>query len=183
MTNHPDRWKPGSNDIADSVGWNIRDVHRLFAQSLQPMISGAITNISHWYYLRILWTEDGLTQQELSKRVGISPTTAVPAIDAMERHGLIVRSRHPTDRRKINIYLTPRGRSLRGTLLPAAQKLNLKATKGIPAADMATFFDVLARLKSNLEKIAEEVPGDVRAAPIDAELERVPPRRPRLKAG
>ena len=135
-----------------SLGWRIRDAHRLFAAALGPSLGGTVPNLGHWYYLRVLWDEDGLTQQALSQRVGVSPTTAVPAIDAMERNGLVVRARHPTDRRKLNIFLTPRARALKNELLPVALALNERAVADIDPSDVAVFFRVLDSIRANLER-------------------------------
>ncbi len=38
-----------------------------------------------WYFLRVLWTEDGLSQRELSARVGTMEPTTVIALRSMER--------------------------------------------------------------------------------------------------
>jgi DNA-binding MarR family transcriptional regulator len=136
----------------NSIAWSIRNVHRLFAQALHSHVADYMPNISHWYYLRILWEEDGLTQLELSRRVGISPTTAVPALNSMEKHGLIARARDSRDRRKVNVYLTHLGRELRKQLQPKAFDINSTATKGIPEDDLVIFERVLFAIKENLKE-------------------------------
>ena len=46
-----------------------------------------------WYFLRVLWIEDGLSQRELSARVGMMEPTTVIALRSMEKAGLIRRVR------------------------------------------------------------------------------------------
>ena len=99
----------------DSVGYVVRDVHRAFSRSLQAKIAAHGVSMGQWFFLRALWDEDGLTQRELSQRVGMMEPTTVTALNSMERRGLVERVRNPHDRRKVNIYLTPKGRSLRGS--------------------------------------------------------------------
>lgn len=142
------------HERAHSVGWQIRNVHRLFAQALHPIIADYMPNVSHWYYMRVLWEEDGLTQLELSRRVGISPTTAVPALNSMEKHGLIARVRDSRDRRKINVYLTKLGRELRHDLQPKARNINLSAAEGVPDEDLVVFHRVLDTIRENLLSVA-----------------------------
>ena len=77
-----------------------------------------------------LWDEDGLNERELSQRVGMMEPTTVTALNSMERRGLVERVRNPHDRRKVNIYLTPKGRSLREVLLPCAAEVSELATRG-----------------------------------------------------
>jgi len=56
----------------------IRDIHRLFTATLQPLVSREGVTVCHWYYLRILSEHDGLTQRELSEKVGVHPIPRYP---------------------------------------------------------------------------------------------------------
>ncbi|MBN9047364.1 MAG: MarR family transcriptional regulator [Rhizobiales bacterium] len=150
----PPRRETGSR--VSSIGWNIRNTHRLFVQTLHPLIAEHMPNVSHWYYMRVLWEEDGITQLELSKRVGITPATAVPALKSMEKHGLIARAQDSRDRRRINVYLTKLGRSLRQDLQPKALKLNDIAIDGLSPEDVAVFERVLVGINSNLRALLEK---------------------------
>src|SRR5258707_3327368 len=100
------------------MAWLIRDVNRLFAATLQPLVSREGVTVCHWYYLRILSEHEGLTQRELSDKDGVHPNTAVPALDNMEKHGLVKRVRDPNDRRRMSVQLTPNGRRLRDEMIP-----------------------------------------------------------------
>jgi DNA-binding MarR family transcriptional regulator len=134
----------------DSVGYVVRDVHRAFSRSLQSKIAAHGVSMGQWFFLRALWDEDGLTQRELSQRVGMMEPTTVTALNSMERRGLVERVRNPHDRRKVNIYLTPKGRSLREVLLPCAAEVSDLATRGIEPADLALAIDLLHRMIINL---------------------------------
>ncbi|EWY38831.1 MarR family transcriptional regulator [Skermanella stibiiresistens SB22] len=133
-----------------SVGYVVRDVHRAFSRSLQAKIAAHGVSMGQWFFLRALWDEDGLTQRELSQRVGMMEPTTVTALNSMERRGLVERVRNPHDRRKVNIYLTPKGRGLRDVLLPCAAEVSDLATRGIAPADLALTIDVLHRMIINL---------------------------------
>lgn len=52
------------------------------------------------------------TITELSRPLGVDPSTLVPSVDALERKGLVVRGRDPNDRRRIPLSLTEEGQSL-----------------------------------------------------------------------
>ena len=54
-----------------SLGYLIRDGFRAFNRVLHDLIEAHGVAIGHWYFLRELWVEDGLTQRELSRRAGI----------------------------------------------------------------------------------------------------------------
>ncbi|MBU6508010.1 MAG: MarR family transcriptional regulator, partial [Alphaproteobacteria bacterium] len=103
-----------------------------------------------WYFLRVLWEEDGLNQRELSERAGTAEPTTVTALHAMERRGLVTRVQNQQDRRKSNIYLTKPARELRALLLPEARTVNRIATAGLSAAEVEALKRVLTRLRANL---------------------------------
>src|SRR5688500_9458427 len=93
-----------------SSGYLVRDAHRAFQKVLERRIAPFGVSRGQWYFLRVLWQEDGLTQRELSDRVGTMEPTTVIALQSMERAGLISRVRRSDDRRKTRVFLTPAGR-------------------------------------------------------------------------
>jgi len=52
------------------------------------------------------------TISELSRKLGVDPSTLVPAVDALERKELILRQRDPNDRRRVPLSLTEAGQAL-----------------------------------------------------------------------
>ena len=96
MPDAPDR-RPAAIELplADSLGYQIRTTHRLFQRALQLEIERSGVTLGMWYFLRVLWSEDGITQSELSQRVGTMEPTTLSAIRDMERNGLVRRAPHP----------------------------------------------------------------------------------------
>lgn len=137
-----------------SVGYLLRDTYRVFTKVLQARISAHGVTIGQWYFLRVLWEEDGLTQRELSQRVGMMEPTTVTALNGMEKRDYVKRVRNTEDKRKVNIYLTDRGRALRNTLLPHAIDVNIRAVAGVPLADVEAVRRTLHAMKRNLDGIA-----------------------------
>ncbi|WP_245593434.1 MarR family winged helix-turn-helix transcriptional regulator [Azospirillum halopraeferens] len=133
----------------------IRDVHRSFSRALQARAGGHGVSMAQWYFLRALWEEDGLTQRELSQRVGMMEPTTVAAVNAMERRGFVRRVRNEYDRRKVNIHLTAKGRSLRPALTVAAAELNGHAVAGIDPVEVERAVGVLNRVVANLASLSD----------------------------
>lgn len=61
-----------------------------------------------------LWMEEGITQFELSKRMGCEPPTLTNMIKKLEEYGLVYRRRDSIDGRVSRVYLTSEGRALHG---------------------------------------------------------------------
>src|SRR5579863_2568959 len=122
-----------------SSGYLVRDAHRAFQRLLERRIAAYGVSRGQWYFLRVLWITDGLSQRELSARVGMMEPTTVIALRSMERAGLIRRVRGDDDRRKVLVYLSAKARRLRNELLTVARGITDVAEQGIGARDLASF--------------------------------------------
>jgi MarR family 2-MHQ and catechol resistance regulon transcriptional repressor len=80
------------------------------AQGLAPTQFGVLEALYHL---------GPLCQRELAAKHLRSPANMTATVDRLERRGLVRRSRHGSDRRRVTIDLTPQGRRLIGGLLPA----------------------------------------------------------------
>ncbi len=68
-------------------------------------------------YLGVLWSlwlEDGVKTSELGRSAGLEPSTMTGLLDRMERDDLVMRKPDPGDRRAQLIWLTDRGKKLKG---------------------------------------------------------------------
>jgi len=137
-----------------SVGAAVRLTHRGFAQALQESLSSYDIPVGMWYFFRVLWEEDGLTQRELSKRSGSMDSTTVEQLKNMEKRGYILRKRSTEDRRKMHVYLTPKGRALKGKLLHFASAVNARALSGLTDGEIGFLRLVLSKIRTNLEETA-----------------------------
>ena len=136
--------------FAESVGYQIRATHRLLQRFLQVKIEPHGITLGMWYFLRALWHEDGLTQRELSNRVGTMEPTTLSAIVIMEKNGLVRRVRDQDDRRKWHIHLTPKGRALRSKLLPLAREVVDTAVQNLSRNDVTQLLNGLAEVQKSL---------------------------------
>jgi MarR family transcriptional regulator, organic hydroperoxide resistance regulator len=136
-----------------SSGYLVRDAHRAFQRLLERRIAPYGVARGQWYFLRVLWIADGLSQSELSARVGMMEPTTVIALRTMEKSGLIRRVRGDDDRRKVRVFLTAKAKRLRNELLTVARGITAGAEDGIAARDLASFRRVIARMTANLDRI------------------------------
>lgn len=145
----------GAQDFApqDSAGYLVRDAHRAFQHMLEKRIAPFGVTRGQWYFLRVLWTKDGVSQRELSERVGMMEPTTVIALQSMEKAGLVRRERSTEDKRKAQVWLTPKAKKLKARLLPVARHITMQAREGVTRAEFELFRDVIARMTANLDKL------------------------------
>jgi DNA-binding MarR family transcriptional regulator len=150
-----DRKRPSPEDYPpiESAGYLVRDAHRAFQRLLERRIADHGITRGQWYFLRVLWTQDGLSQRELSARVGMMEPTTVIALRSMEKTGLIRRVRSIDDKRISHVRLTPKAQRLRNELLALARGITQEAEKGITRDDLAMFRRVIAQMTANLDRI------------------------------
>jgi DNA-binding MarR family transcriptional regulator len=160
-TRRPGRRRPGTAaDLAldESVGYQVRMTNRAFQMRLRERVEPFGVSQGMWYFLRLLWQEDGRTQRELGRRIGLKDPTAFTALSKMEARGLVERSGDPTDRRKVNVFLSTRGKALREDMLPLARQINAEGLHGLTKTEIKTLLRLLKRIEANLLTLAEEVP-------------------------
>jgi len=147
-------WPPtgvsGELPFEDSIGYQIRATHRTLQRYLQSMIEPHGVSSGSWYFLRALWHEDGLTQRELAVRIGIREPTVLITIKDMEARGLVKRVRSETDRRKMHVWLTARGKQLKKKLIPLARHVVATAAGDLSTAEIRSFLKQLGEIQNSL---------------------------------
>ncbi len=139
-----------------SAGYQVRRCHRRFDRLLHAFLARHDLKSGFWYYLRILWIRDGVTQKYLSDMTNTAENTTAALINAMAAEGLVNRDRNPDDRRKFRISLTDRGKALEDEVLGYATRLNEIAQKGIDQAEIDICLSVLDRMSANLAEAFEQ---------------------------
>jgi DNA-binding MarR family transcriptional regulator len=140
--------QPGDRE---SIGYLTRYAYRAFVRVLAVELAEHEIHTGQWSALRILWEEEGLSQVELAERMSVEKASLTKTLDGMEELDLIARVRNTQDRRKVNIFLTAKGRRLKGSLLPYVGKINRQATKGMSPADGEKLKMLLMKVIANLD--------------------------------
>lgn len=109
-----------------------------------------------------------LTLKELSREVYLNPSTIVGIVDRLEKSGILTRERSESDRRRVRISLTDRGRELVRQSPSPLQESLVQAIDKLPELERAT-------IALSLEKIIEcidtpvgdsKASGNEHAAPV-----------------
>lgn len=135
----------------ETVGYAIRQTHVAISRALQKRLALYNMTSPQMIFLREIWLEEGLSQRELSGRVGTAESTTVSALRVLERRKLIKRVAKTGDRRAVRVYLTPAGRQLEFDVVPKIHAVNDMVIQGIPAHDLEMLDRTLARIRLNAE--------------------------------
>jgi MarR family transcriptional regulator, organic hydroperoxide resistance regulator len=141
------------------IGMLLREADMAFNRFLRLELAAHQVTFGQFQHLRNLWVENGLTQAELSRRIGIEMASSTAILDSLETGGLVTRLRNAADRRKINVFLTPAGAALEKPLMACAAKANGEARRGLTDAEVATMFAHVGRIIANFKTLREAEEG------------------------
>ncbi len=137
-------------DPENSIGYLARVVFRSFSRLLERGTLTHDVSAGQWRFLRQLWREDGITQRELSERVGMREPTTVVALKSLEKAGLITRKKTSDDKRKTYIFLTPHAKKLELVLAPMNAEIHEIATRGMSDQEVEQLQSMMRRVIGNL---------------------------------
>jgi DNA-binding MarR family transcriptional regulator len=108
----------------------------------------------HFGMLSILDADGPISQQELSQRTGVDPSTMVARNDVLEELELIERHRSTTDRRSYEIRLTPKGVRTLKALRKEAQEFMENFFRVLEPGEREELNRLLAKLAASVDEDA-----------------------------
>ena len=139
-----------------SAGYLTNHMARLFAQALHERIAPLGIVPGQFPALLALWERDGITQKELVARLDIEQATMANTLTRMERDGLIRRTKHPSDARAQQIWLTAKAKAIREKAYTAADEVNAVALSTLSKKERADFIAHMTRV---IEALQESIGG------------------------
>jgi DNA-binding MarR family transcriptional regulator len=100
--------------------------------------------------LVLLRANPGINQTDLSRGVGVDKSTLTPALDQLEKKGLILRQRTAADRRTYSLSLSPAGEQLLTELMAKVEQHERNIVAGLTAAERITLNRLLKKTARSL---------------------------------
>jgi DNA-binding MarR family transcriptional regulator len=128
---------------------------------LQPdqAVPGHPISLSQAYALHELDTDAGLSQRELARRLRLEKSSVSRMAADLEHRGLLVRERHPVNRRVYRLRLTDRGRAAHAELGAAFHAQYVRWTAAMTPAELDA---LLVGLSALVRTIRTDQPEPVR---------------------
>ena len=96
--------------------------------------------------LFLLKRKDGLTMTELGKALAIDNATITGLVDRLERDGFVRRNKSASDRRALNISITPQGIEEVNRAKIVIKRVNESIKTGFSAGEIETFKKILLNI-------------------------------------
>lgn len=102
-----------------------------------------------WVMLEAIKELDEPHQKELASHLRKDPASVKRTIDILEKQRLLIRSKHPGDKRAFRLVLTPEGKDLMHRLFPLMIDFEAQGVKGLNMEEMELFERILKRITEN----------------------------------
>jgi DNA-binding MarR family transcriptional regulator len=133
--------------LKNQLCFPIYAVSRLITRSYQPYLDKVGITYPQYLVLLVLWETDGITVNEISKKLLLNTNTITPLLQRMERQGLLERKRSEVDERKVLVRLTKKGQGLHEDALCIPLELgNHLASNSLSLEDLIDLRDKLYKM-------------------------------------
>lgn len=119
------------NEIRELLSKISSQTRRNYSDSLRELS----IHVGQDHALCQLWKEEGITQIQLSDRLGCEAPTVTNMIKKLEDYGLVYRQRDVVDGRVSRVYLTSEGHDLQEPVQEIWRKQTEKLLDGISAEE------------------------------------------------
>jgi DNA-binding MarR family transcriptional regulator len=169
---------PGASALATECYANLyRTADMLMELHNRQTYDGYQLSPSARQVLAVVEGADGpLEPSIIAERLLVTSGSMTSLLDNLEKRGLIVRRRHPNDRRKVLIEITSAAQTIVDELLPAMHAREREVMAALSVAEQRVLLDLLARLQLKAAE-ARDAPSPQARAPR-ARRDRTQPPAP-----
>lgn len=141
-----------TDTLHSSIGFWLKKNFRNACNYLdQRLEEHGVTN-SQLGVLMILWEQEGLTQKEMVRILGIQPASMTFLLRGLEQKGMIRRSQDKVDARINHIYVTDKGQSIKQDCLAIVEEGEQMIRQGFSDQEIALLLHWLKRVDSNFQE-------------------------------
>lgn len=155
----PERNGPGRSGVPKAIAFGKLNGYlgyklRLAQQADYADFARAVGDIDvspgRFSLLTLLAANPGITQTDLSRAVNLDKSTLTPALDQLERRGLIERRRIPSDRRALAIHLSGEGHALLAYMTEQVERHETSLSALFTPAEKRQLIRFLSRIAERL---------------------------------
>ena len=132
----------------DTVSYLLARVSTAFRNSLERRMGEIGLHGGQIFVLFELWQQDGLRQVDIAKRLSVSAPTVNKMLKGLADINLVTNSRIDNDARSTRIFLTDRGREMRGEVEAQWLELEENVLSGLTETERLVLFELLSKLRS-----------------------------------
>lgn len=152
---------------ADHVSLSFRLQRAKHNAILAALAAQGLQDVGQPRILFLLHGEDGVfpTQQELARRLAVSPATIANSLKSLERMGYITKQPDARDGRKKRVAITEKGREARARCLSIFRQVDAQLYAGFSQEELQLLRDFYQRMLDNMKAIGGSPESDPLSGP------------------
>jgi DNA-binding MarR family transcriptional regulator len=139
----------------DSVGYLMRQILSRVGQEIERQLAHTDLTNAQWIPLFKLYSGQASTVAELARGCDLDAGAMTRMLDRLEAKGLCKRVRSETDRRVVNITLTPAGSQSASDIPEILSGVQNAHLAGFSTEEFETLREYLRRILNNAQSIAD----------------------------
>ena len=136
--------------LADFIGFHLRLAQEASFQAFARRVGEVELSPGRFALLMLIGENPGISQAALGRASGRDKSTLSPAVDDLQRRGLVVRERPAGDRRAYALSLTEAGAAMLATLTEHGRAHDRELDRIVGGAEKARFLRILRRIAIEL---------------------------------
>ena len=139
-------------DLADNLVRQIGLLYRAMMKALETETAPLGVGSGRISYLFILYISDGLTQQDLARRLQADKAAVARTLVQLEEQGYVTRKKDPSDKRLIRVFLTEKSKALQGALEGAVERVITQLKKSLTSHEQDNIEGLLTLMQNAIKK-------------------------------
>ena len=133
-----------------TLGQLLGQVCRLNGERVRVQMKRIGLHKAQAFALFYLWHSDGVAQNELAKRIHVTPAAVTTMLQRMERDGWVERRTDPDDQRVSRVYMTDQSRALRRQAALIFRELDAEVTGALSTEEQEKLRGLLLKVHARL---------------------------------
>ena len=160
--------RPGIRELDQRIPFLLSQLGTYMADDFKRRLAPLGVHPRMNAVLVALAANDGLSQRQLSARLGVHRNVMVSLIDTLEEQGLVQRKPCPHDRRAFAVTLTGKARELLPALDEHSHAMEDEVTSALTPDERAALLDMLQRVSASLGLSPGVHPGLAESPPLNS---------------
>ena len=137
------------NNIKEPIGKYISQIYRKGRAFINKGLLEYDMGYGQMLFLLQLYKQDGISQEDLTKKLSIDKGTTARSIKKLEQEGFIIRSKDEHDKRAYKIFLTDKSKEKQETVCNVLQDWEDILTENITEEERDTLIKILKKICIN----------------------------------
>jgi DNA-binding MarR family transcriptional regulator len=132
--------------LGDFIGFRLRRVQNQLSRDFAAATAEQGLRSGLFSALSLIASNPGISQNDLSREVGLDKSVTVTIVDDLERAGWATRTRSEADRRRHELHATPAGEAKLDELFKVLEQTEDAALHTLSPAELHLLHELLDRL-------------------------------------